>query len=107
MTSYTHIHLLDVEDAAPANGFGERWEARVARTAVLVPGAALLVFGLCASPIVRAGSLDVVLDGKVAKTVAINASNLFSFDNKLVLTGENIIGCIAAFAKACDGGVQH
>ena len=31
---YTHIHLLDVEDAAPANGFGERWEARVARTAL-------------------------------------------------------------------------
>src|SRR4030088_162810 len=24
-----------------------------------------------------------------------------------LLTGENIIGCIAAFAKACDGGVQH
>jgi uncharacterized cupin superfamily protein len=31
---HTHIHLLDVEDAAPANGFGERWEARVARTAL-------------------------------------------------------------------------
>jgi uncharacterized cupin superfamily protein len=30
----THIHLLDVEDAAPANGFGEHWEARVARTAL-------------------------------------------------------------------------
>ena len=29
---YTHINLEDVEDAAPANGFGERWEARVART---------------------------------------------------------------------------
>ncbi len=29
---YTHLRLLDVEDAAPANGFGERWEARVART---------------------------------------------------------------------------
>lgn len=28
---YTHISLEDVEDAAPANGFGERWEARVAR----------------------------------------------------------------------------
>ena len=33
-TPYTHIRLLDVEDAAPANGFGERWEARVARTAL-------------------------------------------------------------------------
>lgn len=29
---YTHISLDDVEDVAPANGFGERWEARVART---------------------------------------------------------------------------
>ena len=31
---YTHIHLTDVDDAAPANGFGDRWEARVARTAL-------------------------------------------------------------------------
>jgi mannose-6-phosphate isomerase-like protein (cupin superfamily) len=29
---YTHINLGDVEDAAPGNGFGDRWEARVART---------------------------------------------------------------------------
>jgi mannose-6-phosphate isomerase-like protein (cupin superfamily) len=29
---YTHLNLDRVEDAAPANGFGERWEARVART---------------------------------------------------------------------------
>jgi mannose-6-phosphate isomerase-like protein (cupin superfamily) len=28
---YTLINLDDVEDAAPGNGFGERWEARVAR----------------------------------------------------------------------------
>jgi mannose-6-phosphate isomerase-like protein (cupin superfamily) len=33
MTSpYTRINLEAVADAAPANGFGERWEARVART---------------------------------------------------------------------------
>ena len=33
MTSpHTRINLADVEDAAPANGFSERWEARVART---------------------------------------------------------------------------
>jgi uncharacterized cupin superfamily protein len=32
--AHTHIRLIDVEDAAPANGFGERWEARVARTAL-------------------------------------------------------------------------
>ncbi len=29
---YPHLNLNDVEDAAPANGFGDRWEARVART---------------------------------------------------------------------------
>jgi len=35
MTSpHTHINLGDVEDAAPANGFGHRWEARVARSAL-------------------------------------------------------------------------
>src|SRR6188472_1025096 len=28
---YTKINLTAVEDAAPANGFGDRWEARVAR----------------------------------------------------------------------------
>ena len=27
---YTLINLADVEDAAPAGGFGDRWEARVA-----------------------------------------------------------------------------
>jgi quercetin dioxygenase-like cupin family protein len=32
MAAYTHLNLADVEDAAPANGFGHRWEARVART---------------------------------------------------------------------------
>jgi mannose-6-phosphate isomerase-like protein (cupin superfamily) len=30
--SWTHLNLDQVEDAAPGNGFGERWEARVART---------------------------------------------------------------------------
>jgi mannose-6-phosphate isomerase-like protein (cupin superfamily) len=29
---YSQVNLEQVEDAAPANGFGERWEARVART---------------------------------------------------------------------------
>src|SRR6185295_8113570 len=28
---YSRINLADVGDAAPANGFGDRWEARVAR----------------------------------------------------------------------------
>jgi mannose-6-phosphate isomerase-like protein (cupin superfamily) len=30
-SGHTGINLTDVEDAAPANGFGGRWEARVAR----------------------------------------------------------------------------
>ncbi|MGI8714886.1 MAG: hypothetical protein ACR2NR_17250 [Solirubrobacteraceae bacterium] len=29
--AHTQINLADVEDAAPAGGFGDRWEARVAR----------------------------------------------------------------------------
>lgn len=31
---HTHINLADVEDVAPANGFGDRWEARAAREAL-------------------------------------------------------------------------
>jgi mannose-6-phosphate isomerase-like protein (cupin superfamily) len=31
---HTQINLADVEDAAPANGFGDRWEARGAREAL-------------------------------------------------------------------------
>jgi mannose-6-phosphate isomerase-like protein (cupin superfamily) len=30
--TWTLINLDEVEDAAPGNGFGERWEARVARS---------------------------------------------------------------------------
>jgi uncharacterized cupin superfamily protein len=30
--SYSQINLAEIEDVAPANGFAERWEARVART---------------------------------------------------------------------------
>ena len=33
-SSYTHLNLDEVEDAAVANGFGHRWEAHVARTAL-------------------------------------------------------------------------
>lgn len=33
-TPYTHISLEDVEDSAIPNGFGHRWEARVAGTAL-------------------------------------------------------------------------
>jgi mannose-6-phosphate isomerase-like protein (cupin superfamily) len=31
---YTLVNLAEVEDAAPANDFGSRWEARVAREAL-------------------------------------------------------------------------
>jgi uncharacterized cupin superfamily protein len=31
---YSQINLIDVDDAAPANGFTDRWQARVARTAL-------------------------------------------------------------------------
>jgi len=29
--AYTHLNLNDIDDAAPGNGFADRWEARVAR----------------------------------------------------------------------------
>jgi len=32
--SHTQINLDDVQDAAPQNGLGDRWEARAARTAL-------------------------------------------------------------------------
>ena len=32
--SYSLVDLVEVEDAAPGNGFDDRWEARVARTAL-------------------------------------------------------------------------
>jgi len=32
--SYSLVNLVEVEDAAAPNGFGDRWEARVARTAL-------------------------------------------------------------------------
>jgi mannose-6-phosphate isomerase-like protein (cupin superfamily) len=34
ISPHTHINLEDVEDAAPGNGFGHRWEARGARAAL-------------------------------------------------------------------------
>jgi mannose-6-phosphate isomerase-like protein (cupin superfamily) len=32
--AFTKVNLAAVDDAAPANGFGDRWEARVARETV-------------------------------------------------------------------------
>jgi mannose-6-phosphate isomerase-like protein (cupin superfamily) len=31
---YSLVNLVEVEDVAPENGFGDRWQARVARTAL-------------------------------------------------------------------------
>lgn len=33
-STFTRINLSEVDDVAPANGFGDRWEARVARQAL-------------------------------------------------------------------------
>jgi mannose-6-phosphate isomerase-like protein (cupin superfamily) len=44
--SYRRINLADVGDAAPANGFGERWEARVAREALQAEQTGLTHFRL-------------------------------------------------------------
>jgi len=43
---YTQINLFDVEDAAATNGFGERWEARVARQALDATQTGLTYFRL-------------------------------------------------------------
>ncbi len=43
---HTQINLGDVEDAAPANGFGDRWEARVAREALDAEQAGMTYFRL-------------------------------------------------------------
>ena len=32
--AFTKVSLLAVDDAAPGNGFGDRWEARIAREAL-------------------------------------------------------------------------
>jgi quercetin dioxygenase-like cupin family protein len=45
-SGYTRINLSDVEDAAPGNGFGERWEARVARQALEAEQTGLTYFRL-------------------------------------------------------------
>jgi mannose-6-phosphate isomerase-like protein (cupin superfamily) len=44
--SYTQINLAGVEDVAPANGFGDRWEARVARTDLQAEQTGLTYFRL-------------------------------------------------------------
>lgn len=43
---FTKISLSEVEDVAPANGFGDRWEARVAREALAAEHAGVTLFRL-------------------------------------------------------------
>lgn len=45
-TPYTQVNLGEVEDVAPANGFGDRWEARVARGALDAEQTGLIHFRL-------------------------------------------------------------
>jgi uncharacterized cupin superfamily protein len=44
--AFTKINLADVEDAAPGNGFGDRWEARVAREALAAERTGVTYFRL-------------------------------------------------------------
>jgi uncharacterized cupin superfamily protein len=43
---FTQVNLGDVDDAAPGNGFGEVWEARVARTALDAEETGITLFRL-------------------------------------------------------------
>jgi uncharacterized cupin superfamily protein len=43
---HTRVNLGEVDDAAPANGFGDRWEARVARQALGAQSTGVTLFRL-------------------------------------------------------------
>lgn len=67
---YSQINLGEVEDAAPANGFADRWQARVARTALGAEQTGITYFRLLAgkrSPFVHrhanAEEIYVILSG--------------------------------------------
>jgi mannose-6-phosphate isomerase-like protein (cupin superfamily) len=70
-SGHTQINLAEVEDVAPANGFGDRWEARVARQALDAEQTGLTHFRLrpgMRSPFMhrhkRAEEVYVVLSGR-------------------------------------------
>ena len=44
--AFTKVSLDAVDDAAPGNGFGDRWEARVARTALAAERTGVTFFRL-------------------------------------------------------------
>ncbi len=67
---YTQINLAEIEDAAPANGFADRWQARVAQTALGAEQTGVTYFRLLAgkrSPFVHrhasAEEIYVILSG--------------------------------------------
>jgi mannose-6-phosphate isomerase-like protein (cupin superfamily) len=43
---FTKVSLAEVDDAAPGNGFGDRWEARVARSALAAERTGVTLFRL-------------------------------------------------------------
>ena len=44
--AFTKVSLAAVDDAAPGNGFGDRWEARVARSALAAERTGVSLFRL-------------------------------------------------------------
>lgn len=88
---HTLINLIAVEDAAPGNGFGDRWEARVARTALDAERTGVTLFRLRPgkrSPfahrhayseevyVILSGSGWVKLDDEVIEVVVLDAIRL-------------------------------
>jgi hypothetical protein len=74
---HTLVNLTEVEDVAPANGFAERWEARVAREALDAEQTGLAHFRLLRPPLrgrrrTRARRLGAV---KFAAAAAIRLAN--------------------------------
>jgi mannose-6-phosphate isomerase-like protein (cupin superfamily) len=78
--AFTKVSLREVDDAAPGNGFGDRWEARVAREALAAERTGVSFFRLFAgkrSPfthrhteaeemyVILRGSGRVKLDGEI------------------------------------------
>jgi mannose-6-phosphate isomerase-like protein (cupin superfamily) len=85
---HTRINLADLADVAPANGFGDRWEARVAREELEAEQTGLTHFRLLPgrrSPfmhrhkraeevyVILAGSGRVMLDGEILELRPLDA----------------------------------
>ncbi len=102
--AFTKLRLTAVDDAAPGNGFGDRWEARVAREALGAQrtGAALFrLFPGKRSPFTHrhteAEEIYVVLRG----------SGRIKLDNSLLDVGPLDTICVApATARAFEAGPE-